>query len=411
MKTSRLVKRIVTCQGSIQLVTALSVLDYRQQEQDRGDRYEDYLVIYDLNSPPGQIDAFAAFIEKMARSIGDWKRIVYITSPEMKALAKKINSTAPALYFPEIYQLVGTNSADEIYLSRNWQFSNQLFTNAYQSAEKICYGDSIGIYFAPDSKAFFLPQSLPRQVLTKLYKKSLARTRLILGSTVLKSIDFDRGYFSLPEILGEKPPMPVTIPDKTSLLKVFQQLRSLLTQDYQDYIARLRQQIGDAPVSFLLTSNFSEAGRMRLEQEIEAYREFLLTGQKNSQSGDRDSAMSPDSILIIKPHPRDSSEKIELLGNSFQDLFSQIIILSEPSLFFIPFEAFFTAAFLDENLKSTNQVTVFAVSSACLSLKLLFDVPSYIGFGSEITNKFFVRDYAPGRLKHERDLKMALTKI
>ncbi|MGF1588763.1 MAG: polysialyltransferase family glycosyltransferase [Pleurocapsa sp.] len=397
MKSSKLVKRIVTCQGSIQLVTALSVIDYREQEQKLDYQYENYLVIYDLNSPPGQIDAFAAFIKKMAQLICDWKKIVYILPEQMQAIASKSSSTNSSTYWQRVYKLVGIEAADEIYLSRNWQFGNQLLINAYHSAEKICYGDSIGIYFAPDSKAFFLPQSLPKQLLSKLLIESINRTKLILGYPVLRAINFDRGYFCLPYILGENPPMPVTITDKTSLLKIFKQLRCLLDQDY---ISQLRQQIKDAPVSILLTSNFSEAGRMTLSQEIEAYREFFVSTD-----------VSKHSVLIIKPHPRDSLQKMAALSNTLAVLFEQIIILSETSLFFLPFEAFFTAAFLDENLQLTNQVKVFAFSSACLSLKLLFDVSSFIGFGHEITSKFFAQDYAPGRIKHEQDLTEALTKI
>lgn len=396
MKSSKLVKRIVTCQGSIQLVTALSVLDYREQEQ-LDCQYENYLVIYDLNSPPGQIDAFAAFIEKIARVICDWKKIVYITPEQMNATIAESKISNHSAYFHRVHQLVGIDSAHEIYLSRNWQFGNQLFTNAYRTAQKICYGDSIGIYFASNSQAFFLPQNRLKRSLIEPLKKIVERTRSILGLTVIQTIDFDRGYFTLPNILGEKPPMPVTVTDKTSLLKVFQQLRELIDPNY---IGQLHQQIGDAPVSIMLTSNFCEAGRMSLQQEIEAYRKFLI-----------DMGIEDRSVLIIKPHPRDSSQKMLALKDAFQELFERIIILSETSLFFMPFEAFFTATFLDENLKLTHQVRVFAFSSACLSLKLLFDVPSFIGFGNEITNSFFDRDYAPGRIKHERDLRMALTKI
>ena len=390
MNNNNLIKRIVTCQGSIQLVTALSVLDYREQEQNINARYENYLVVYDLNSPPGQIDAFATAIEEMAQLICDWKKITYITPEQMKDLA----STSSSI---QVSELVGTDGADEIYLSRNWQFGNQLLLDAYCSAEKICYGDSIGIYFAPDSKAFFVPQSLPKQLLTKLFKKPIDRTKSILGSTVLQSVDFDRGYFILPYILNEEPPMPVTITDKASLLKIFIQLKSLVERDY---ISQLRQQIENTPVSILLTSNFSEAGRMSLAREIDAYSKFF-----NSRKID------PDSVLIIKPHPRDSSQKMAALSRALSKLFRQVIVLAEAKLFFIPFEVLFTAAFLDENLNPTNKIEVFAFSSACLSLKLLFDVPSCIGFGAEITNEFFARDYAPGRVKHERDLQAALTKI
>lgn len=139
---------------------------------------------------------------------------------------------------------------------------------------------------------------------------------------------------------------------------------------------------------------------MSLAQEVEAYQKFLL----KTGFGDR-------SVLIIKPHPRDSSQKMLALKDAFQNIFDQTIVLSETSLFFMPFEVFFTAAFLNEDFKLTNKVQVFAFSSACLSLKLLFNVPSFIGFGNEITNSFFDRDYAPGRIKHEQDLRTALTKI
>ena len=393
MNNTKLVKRIVTCQGSIQLVTALSVINYREREQKSRNQSENYLIVYDLNSPPGQIDAFAAFIEKMAQLICDWKQILYIPPEQMKSLADESKTSQASTYFARIHQLVGTDSTDEIYLSRNWQFGNQLFANAYCLAEKICYGDSIGIYFGSDSPAFFLPQNQLKQRL----KKVVARTRATLGFTVMRTIDFDRGYFVLPEILGEKPPMPVTTNDSTSLLKVFGQLRNLIDRDY---IKGIQQQINDATVSILLTSNFSEAGRMSLQQEIAAYQKFLL-----------EVGISDRSVLIIKPHPRDSSQKMAALKDALEKLFTQIVILADTSLFFMPFEAFFTAAFLDESFKLTHKVRVYAFSSACLSLKLLFGVPSYIGFGHEITNSYFDQDHAPGRIKHEQDLRMALTKI
>lgn len=50
MVDRKLVKRIITCQGSIQLVTALSVLSYRDEQRGLGYEYENYLVIYDLYS-------------------------------------------------------------------------------------------------------------------------------------------------------------------------------------------------------------------------------------------------------------------------------------------------------------------------------------------------------------------------
>ena len=104
MENSKTLKRIVTCQGSIQLVTALSVLNYRTKEQEQlGYKYENYLVIYDLNSPGGQIDAFANFIIKMAKLISDWQSIVYVTPEQIEAIASQQNFTSPAKILPRVY--------------------------------------------------------------------------------------------------------------------------------------------------------------------------------------------------------------------------------------------------------------------------------------------------------------------
>lgn len=97
MPSPKVLKRLVTCQGSIQLVTALSVLSYREKEQQLGCEYENYLVIYDLYAPLGQIDAFAAFIRRMAELICDWKEIAYINPEQMNAIAGKLDSSSSTL--------------------------------------------------------------------------------------------------------------------------------------------------------------------------------------------------------------------------------------------------------------------------------------------------------------------------
>lgn len=397
MTSSKLVKRIVTCQGSIQLVTALSVLSYREKERHGlGHKYENYLVIYDLYSPPGQIDAFAAFLKKMAEFICDWKAIVYLTPAQMKDIASKLNSTSPSKIFERVYELVGTDSAEEIYLSRNWQFGNQLFINAYQLAEKICYGDGIGIYFSSNSSAFF-PVSFPLYLKAKI-KGAIGniQEKLQLKKS-LKTLEFDIGYFVLPDIMGESPPMKTVTLDRKILLETFQKLRGLVESEY---LSNFRQRVANAPVSILLTSNFSEAGRMSLENEIAAYRQFLIS-----------EGIEENTVLAIKPHPRDDNSKIQKLASALSDLFVEVLILSEPTLFFLPFEVFFAEAFVQPDLTLTNQIKVFAVSSACLSLKLLYNLPSIVGFGEQITPQVFYKNYAAGRLEHELELRSAIKNI
>ncbi len=403
-------KRIVTCQGSIQLVTALSVLFYREQEQsDSPAEYENYLVIYDLYAPPGQIDQFVAFIAQMAIEMCPWKAIVYITPEQMQEISGKLNSTAPKTIFNLIHRWVGTATADEIYLCRNWQLGNQLLLNAYNRAEKICYGDSIGIYFSATSSV--VPQVTQAQ--TKKTEPSSFHTRLSQSIrlcrfqagmflqkvrqqfglyTLLKSLEFDQGYFILPTIMGEAPPMPTVEITPATLLNIFQKLTHLVNVQYAH---QLRAQLEDAPVSVLLTSNLSEATRLSRENEILAYRRFLCSQPIES-----------DTILVIKPHPRDDIAKLNALKEELSDLFSKIVVLSEPELFFLPFEIFFLSVLVSPQTNSKTKV--FAVSSACLSLKLLFNVTSFVGFGSEITSSLFDSPHVAARLEHEQILDAAL---
>ncbi|EGJ34995.1 MULTISPECIES: polysialyltransferase family glycosyltransferase [Moorena] len=404
MTNPKLVKRIITCQGSIQLVTALSVLSYREKEQkDLNIKYEDYLVIYHLYSPPGQIDEFAAFIKTIAELVGEWHKIVYITPEQLSDIESRLDYSSPSKIFRMVHEMVGTNRADEIYLCRNWMFGNKLLINIYKSAQKICYGDSIGFYFSVNSKALFpeTQENKPNLInyIQARYKSLLNKVKTILKiKTSLKPrLKFDIGYFVLPDVFGESPPMKTVTLNKVWLLETFQKLRGLVNPEY---ILQFRKNIAESPVSILLTSNLSEAGRMSLENEIAAYREFLIC-----------EGIEPNTVLVLKPHPRDDNVKLQKLEYALSYLFDKIIVLSEPDLFFLPFEVFFSEAFLPLDSSRNNQPRVFAVSTACLSLKLLFNVPSIVGFGDQITSKLFYENYAAGRLEHEGELRAAINKV
>ncbi len=393
---SQPIKRIITCQGSAQLVTALAVLSQRETEQSA--HYENYLVIYDLYAPIGQDQPFAAFIRKMAEMVCPWHRIVHLSSERMQAIAAQLDHTPPQKIYRQVWDLVGTEAAEEIYLCRNWQFGNQLLLNVYRSATKICYGDSIGVYFSATSAVVSSgtvqqQERLPFSQTIKLQVKAgLDRVRKSLAlKTVLQLVEFDRGYFVLPEVFGETPPMPTVKVSPAKTLTILEKLKGVVDAKI---ITRFRSEIADTPVAILLTSNLSEAGRLSQENEIQAYRSFLFVQNLPSNT-----------VLVIKPHPRDDVAKIYALKDTLSDLFHQILILTEPELFFLPFEVFFLAANIARDAK------IFAVSSACLSFKLLFDVPTSIGFGDDLTTQRFDPPHAPARIEHERILNSALSQL
>lgn len=395
-------KRVITCQGTIQLIAALSVLNHRDRERGGVDLgHQDYLVIYDLCAPAGQTEEFVLFIRRMATLAHDWKSIVYIGPEQLGAIAQDLGLHGPGRALDRVYYLVGERDADEIYLSRNWQFANQLFTNAYETAEKVCYGDSIGIYFSeayfatPEPKVAaaaegFSIRSKLRGLRSKLSPSAQPRP-------ALKEVEFDVGYFLLPDILGESPPMKTLPLEKAYSLELFQRLSGLLEEKH---VARVRDRISGRRAVVLMTSNFSEAERMSLENEIRAYVKFL-----------KSLACPPQSALIVKPHPRDSAAKIRGLRSAVGDLFSEVILLEEMDLFFLPFEIFLMRAFAGADGGVSQDLTIATFSTACLSLALLFDVQPVIGFGPDLVNEYFYETHAPGRDRHERDLRLAVQRI
>ena len=413
--------RIVTCQGGIQLIAALAALSSRESEQKHlGDeyQYEDFLVVYDLYAPHGQLEEFARFVVKMALAACNWKAVIYLKPEQMDELAASLDVSTTPIVLARVHELVGITKADEIYLCRNWQFGNRLMINAYREAEKICYGDGIGIYF---SEAYFLPtvvnngRGLKSMIMGKLRRlknslkdrvrpvpppESVAPPEIVNKasvSAVLEEVDFDIGYFLLPDILGETPPMKTRLVRREFTSRIFRKLAGALDADH---IADKYKFISRVPTVVLMTSNFSEAAKMSGEKEIVAYREFL--GRLK---------LPRESTLIIKPHPRDSEEKIQELGRALSDLFSNVVLLTDPNLFFVPFEIFLMQTFRCENEKALRDLKIVTFSTACLSLEVLFNLGPIIGFGSEIVSKFFYEDYVRGRIRHERDLQLALQSL
>lgn len=402
MYTPTKLKRIVACQGSIQLITALSALISREKGQnDTNIEYENYLVIYDLRTPESQVDIFANFIVKMAQEIYTWEAIVYIKPKKIRELQIKLNLVKLNFkkiqqVFSQIYQSIGISSTDEIYLSKNYDIVDRLLLNAYESAKKICYGDSIGFYLSASSSVL---QVEPRSIGYKL--KRLLKT--FVKKQSMKEVNFDLGYFTISNfnILSEVPPMETVIVDKKVTIDVLQRLRGIVGRMLDSkYMTELRAKVKSNSVSILLTSNFSEAIRMSEKNEIAAYREFLESYQQKSNE-----------ILIIKPHPRDSAAKIERLKCTLSEIYSEVIVISALDWFFLPFELFLMEVFLNKNLVPDCNIRIFTFSSACLALKFLFNLPCSVGFGSTIASKLFYEEQISKRIKHELELKALLQEI
>lgn len=398
---AQIIRRVIGCQGSIQLLTALSVVFCREAELKNSDVvYKNYLVIYDLYVPLGQDEAFAAFIQKLAQHVCKWEKITYVRPEKIKHLEE----TARIKSIQEVFDLVGVSDAEEIYLARNWQSGNLILINAFHCAKKICYGDSIGCYIAQPGASKKYPDNLTAYWFLRLKKSCKHLLRQLKSSKesnyssgyVFKQIEFDLAYMMLPTGMGDQPNIPVIIPEKKWILMVFSKVKASLNFDY---ISQIYDKIKGKPIVILLTSNFSEGGFLFCDDELTAYTNWLTSASIDFEN----------SVLLIKPHPRDSYDKIHQLQIRFNDVFPETILLDDLRLFFMPFEIILQS--LLHELDGSHPISLFAVSSACISLKFLYQVPVEVGFGENLTSKYFFPSFVESRLKHESCLRNTISHL
>jgi hypothetical protein len=388
----RVVTRVIGCQGSIQLVTATNVVIRRTQ---LGTRYHNILLVYDLYTPPGQDLSFFQFIKKMA-GLGPlpFGKIIYLSPPTIAQLEEIYRIRGKKLARDYLRTVTGIEAADELFLCSNWQLGNNLLMHCYDSSEKICYGDSIGLHIP---EGYFADQSFTQKLrrfstVRKLLDWSKA-FRLLLRNpkqrplmTNLLPQKFSSGYYLTTKLTKEKPAWPYEFTDKQSLVQTFQSFSAAVDFDGHGLQANR--------TAILVTTNFSESRKMTLGNEIDAYLQFV---KRNTE---------PGITIIIKPHPRDSPEKLKRLQNELNKLY-KVQLLSRVDDYYTPFELFLFKI----NSEILPQIRYLTFSTACLSIKLLFSRNVNVGFGTDLVDSYFNNAAKPSRIKHEDDLNNLLALI
>lgn len=377
---------MVTCQGTSQLLFALATMDHRSKTTSPLSRKsQDYLIIYGLYSKDEY--HLAGVIKKLACELWDWKEVVFLSGALLRAEEEAIYNTGLASSIRRLHEWLGTDRADEVFLARDWQFENQWLIHAYKDATKICYGDGMGFFFcksehAPNARSIpFIPKRLRERL------KSLG----ILKSpkSPFGTIPFDYGYFLLPS-MSCRPPMRHERVDPRLVLDRIHRASQILEEEKRDPL-----DAGHASSVVLLTSNFSP-WRMSEKNEIKAYRYFLET-----QQCDR------NSILLIKPHPRDDPTKNHRVKRALESQFKSVRIIEHGPEF--PIEAFFCRWL--EYPGSMKESAVFSFGASALSLALLFGVRSTIGFGASLVKRYFRREHQTIRHRFEKFLNDEMQKM
>jgi hypothetical protein len=386
--------RIVTCQGSIQLVSALSAMFLRDKYRLK-DKYTNILVIYDLYCPESQIGNFIETIKLLAEKVHQWDKIVYLSPEDVAGIGKLDSSDTQEILKIRVHDLISSSTTDEIYLSSDVHPTNLLLLKAYPNAYKICFGDGLGIYI-PDNYTYLTRKKEATNSLQKL--SFLSRISHYLQSRFTTGKDsFNIGYFVFPDIYADKPKFYYKRIPKKVIQDIFSKMVSVLeTSDINNVIAKL----SGKSIVVLMTSNFSEAQRMSFDNELASYRRFVLESTKDRRE-----------VLIIKPHPRDSMEKILALRDTLRTDFDFVYPMVDGILPYIPFELFLLKLLKSDNFESMGVLTVYTFSTSFISLRLLYDVTTKIGYGPELVREYFYNHCAEDRINHESDLQKVATQL
>lgn len=374
-------ERLVVCQGTAQLVTAVAVLQQHIERtgcNEAGHSSRVHLLICGLGVPESQAEEFVSIIRRMADLLYSFSTISVLSDARLEQLLGDARHASGAVEIARLLHCAtGIGSVDEVFTVRDWQSCNLLVLSAYPDATHICYGDSIGVY-------------LPRSSVSKTTVRSMISDclgRLMAPrSALLSKPRLDVSYLLLPGAFGAPSSGDVVRTDVKVLRNLFGRLAPLLSRSA---LAKLRQRIEGRPVWVLMGSNFSEQGIMTPQAEISAYFEWISS-----------LCPDPEAILLVKSHPRDRKGKGEMFQQHLQEQFSEVLNVDSIGSAYLPVETLLLA--IKPIVSSMNCLTV---STACLGAHFVVGSKTYIGFGDERVSRYIRADRYRERCRHEMDLR------
>lgn len=395
--------RVVACQGAIQLASAVAAMRTINGLSENEDEIENHLIIHDLSAPDDQVGEFFECLRLLANRVCSWKSIRYLGLDEVNLLQAALKRKTRAER-SQLSNVLGIERCDELYVGQNSKWVPSWLRQATPTARHICFGDGIGLNF---SNRYYRPkeywQAAAEESLKHRFKRkfqaSIDRIRGKFKESQVQTRPFDQYCLLLQNLFDEH------IRDVQLIApELFVELFELFAKDFAvcapETHAALESLQGASGVNaVLLTSNFSETGRMTLEGELEGYRRLL--GKL---------PCGPGVTLIIKPHPRDSHEKLRRLQSSVASSYAHTIALTDRYTFYLPFEALYIK-YLSPLVDPHRATHVATVSSACIALEYLFGQRCELGFGKDYVEQEFTEDWWQLRDVHESDLHRILHKI
>lgn len=400
-------RRIVAVQGTAQLTSAVAAL--RAMDRATGLVAANHLLIHNLSCPAEQADEFAGCIARLAARVADWAAIHHATADELAAVQKLHATDGLPAAAARLAGMTGAAEADEILLGQNLLFLNHLIDRSHPRAVKACYGDGVGLNFSteyyrpPEFDAGWrgLGRRLERAVRRRMHRWTGATPPppRAQGRKPGHAVAFDRHYLLLANQFDAR------VEDHVQLAAdEFRRLFAAFVPEIDAAVAAAGDPLAPAldrasRVVVLLTSNFSETARMPLADEVDA----CVAAAAAQGTG-------PGSLLVVKPHPRDSREKIRLITEAAARTFAAVVPLDAPWMFHLPFESVYERWFLRDT-RVRRATRVVCTSSAGLSLEALYDQPVEVLFGERVVRRLFAHNWRSLRIRHESDLRRIIAGI
>lgn len=397
-------RRVVAVQGAVQLASAVAAM--RTSARQKGlERAENHLIVHDLSSPGDQAKDFATCLHSLAEQCDNWASMHYLPLPEMLRLQAALKDGGWDGAIAAMRELLGFQHCDELLLGQNMLFINNLLSRTYPPSEKACYGDGIALNFTAE---YYTPANEEptgmRSIGRRLEQHFRRRLKALRGKPVpappapvpMKSkkhaVAFDKHYLLLANQFDQQLERFEQL-EASDFANLFDTFAQSLSEKADATCAALESALRDAPqVIVLLTSNFSETKRMTLEGEVKCCMDMVRREQHD-----------PRAVLVIKPHPRDSVEKIAVLEQEAAKSFARVVTLTDAWTFYVPFESVFVRYFAS-NPRVAPVTSVVCSSSACISLELLYGQRCELGFGSRNVRRYFAPKWQKLRQRHEDDL-------
>jgi len=402
--------RIICCQGAAQLASALAAMwqinGRSAKHSSAGREIENHLVVHDLHSPNSeQALEFYHSIRHLAAEVESWSSYTYLGSEFTLALNA---GTAELSSEAMLRERLGLEGCSELYLSQNSLPLYDLLRRTYPQAEHICFGDGVGMNFSsgylcccPPDSTFPLPpiEGAGEKVKRSLLKRWAERVDPPFQNDLpIEEHSFDQFCLLLPNLFDQNIGRyrPLGGDSFVELFRRFAESFEVKAPGTHAALTALTARPGSSVI--LLSSWFSELGMMPRDVEVEGYREMLA----RLPSG-------PDVDLIIKPHPRDSYEKLALLREVCAPNYRQTLALSDPWAFYLPIESLYSKYFhQSRSTRHRRSTYVAAVASSCITLEYLYGQRCEVGFHSEDILRQCSPAWRKMRTLHEYDLDRIL---